>query len=110
MKKITILKKLALLCVLLPISFSLPSCSNSDDDTKTPTNEKGSGSTGGEKGPSLTEEETTTINGIDVPVSDKDKTSTNLISEAYTALNAGDYNKTLSKFRSAYAKEQYPHK
>ena len=106
MKKITILKKLALLCVLLPISFSLPSCSNSDDDTKTPTNEKGSGSTGGEKGPSLTEEETTTINGIDVPVSDKDKSSANLISEAYTALNAGDYNKTLSKFRSAYAKEQ----
>ncbi|MBR0033008.1 MAG: hypothetical protein IJP61_12100 [Treponema sp.] len=106
MKKITILKKFALLCVLLPISFSLPSCSNSDDDTKTPTNEKGSGSTGGEKGPSLTEEETTTINGIDVPVSDKDKSSANLISEAYTALNAGDYNKTLSKFRSAYAKEQ----
>lgn len=106
MKKITILKKLALLCVLLPISFSLPSCSNSDDDAKTPTNEKGSGSTGGEKGPSLTEEETTTINGIDVPVSDKDKSSANLISEAYTALNAGDYNKTLSKFRSAYAKEQ----
>jgi len=106
MKKITILKKLALLCVLLPISFSLPSCANNDDDTKTPTNEKSSGSTGGEKDPSLTEEETTTINGIDVPVSDKDKTSTNLISEAYTALNAGDYNKTLSKFRSAYAKEQ----
>lgn len=105
MKKIKFLKKLAFLFVVLPMTFSLPSCSNSDDETKSSTD--GKTTTGGGSGnPQTPKEETTTINGIDVPVSDKNKSSATLISEAYSALNSGDYDKTLSKFRSAYAISQ----
>ena len=51
-------------------------------------------------------EDTTIVNDVEIPVSDSSESVKELISEAYKALNAGDYDKALSKFRSAYAKEQ----
>lgn len=84
MKKIKCIH--AAVFMLLTMSFSLFSCSHGSDD-------------GGSSTPTTTE----TIGGIEVPITDKNKSSTVLINEGYSALNSGDYDTTLSKFRSAYA-------